>query len=304
MDDNKDTIQNENGASAEEMLREVKKRVAERNGIPASVEEKLLEAERRVAEKRGTHPDDESIEEKMLELKRRVAEIKRTHNEYGVNEEKKDRRPAIIILSIAFALFAACIGLFVWNIIRMRTYETDYVKMYGKVVDVKSHYSSDSGTSYYLVITYTYNRKEYTFTDNEGHSWLGRDDIGKLAQIYVNPQRPDDAVVVMSSGSVATWYSCCFCFFCFAYALGMNFLLGALGTSFLKRLCFVWGFEILLGIALFLLPWIGFPNSSFGEVFSRVDGSIGIIVICGMAFLAMCVDGGIMYYARKLERGY
>ncbi len=84
----------------------------------------------------------------------------------------------------------------------------------------------------------------------------------------------------------------------------MMFLLGILGTSFLKRLCFVWGFEILLGIALFLLPWIGFPNSSFGEVFSRVDGSIGIIVVCGLVFLAMCADGAIMYAVRRYERGH
>lgn len=239
-----------------------------------------------------------SLEEKMLGPEKRVAQINDTH------EDKKDKRPAIIFLSIAFALFCACIGLFVWNIIRMRSYESDYVKMYGKVVDVKSHHSSDSGTYYYLVITYTYDGKEYTFTDDVGRREFGRDDIGKRAQIYVNPQRPDEAVMVMSSGSVAIGYSCCFCFFCFCYAFGMNFLLGLFGTSFLKRLCFVWGMEILLGIALFLLPWLGFPNSSFSEVFARVDGSIGIVVVCGLVFLAMCADGAIMHYAQSYGRGH
>ena len=283
MDENKDTIHNENKSRVEEIL---------------------LEAERRVAEKRGTRSDDEAcVEEKLLEIKRRVAERNGTHKRLYTDGEKKDKRPAIIILSIAFALFAACIGLFVWNIVRMRTYESDYVKMYVKVVDVKSHHSSDSGTYYYLVITYTYEGKEYTFTDDVGRKEFGRDDIGKRAQIYVNPQHPDEALMVMSSGSVAIGYSCCFCFFCFSYAIGMMFLLGVLGTSFLKRLCFVWGMIILLGIALFLLPWVGFPNSSFGEVFSRVAGSIGIIVVCGLAFLAMCADGGIMYYVYGLEHG-
>ena len=86
------------------------------------------------------------------------------------------------------------------------------------------------------------------------------------------------------------------------YALGMNFLLGLIGTSFVKRLCFVWGMEILLGVALFLLPWIGFPNSGFGEVFSRIDGSIGIIVVCGLVFVAMCADGVIMHEARSYGR--
>lgn len=290
MDENKDTIHNENKSRAEEML---------------------LEAERRVAEKRGERLDDEAnVEEKLLEIKKRVAERKGAHNVRYDDDEKKDKRPAIIILSIAFALFAACIGLFVWNIVKMRRYESDYVKTYGKVVDVKvSHFSTASNghkhptTTYYLVISYTYDGKEYTFTDNVGHSWASPDDMGKRAQIYVNPQRPDDALVVMSSGATAIAYSCCFCFFCFAYAIGMMFLLGALGTSFLKRLCFVWGMIILLGIALFLLPWIGFPNSSFGEVFSRMDGAVGIIVVCGLAFLAMCADGAIMSYVYKLEHG-
>ncbi|MDE5563324.1 MAG: DUF3592 domain-containing protein [Clostridiales bacterium] len=284
MDENKDTIQNDNKSSVEEML---------------------LEVERRVAEKRGAPSESEArAEEQLREIKRRVGEIKRTHNGRYDDGEKKDKRPAIIILSIAFALFAACIGLFVWNIVKMRTYESDYVKMYGKVVDIKSHHSSDSGTYYYLVITYTYEGTEYTFTDDVGRKEFGHDDIGKRAQIYVNPQRPDEAVMVMSSGSTAIAYSCCFCFFCFAYAIGMMFLLGALGTSFLKRLCFVWGMIILLGIALFLLPWVGFPNSSFGEVFSRMDGAVGIIVVCGLAFLAMCADGAIMYAVHRCERGY
>ncbi|MDE6618169.1 MAG: DUF3592 domain-containing protein [Clostridiales bacterium] len=288
MDENKDTIQNDNKSRAEEML---------------------LEVERRVAEKRGTPSESEArAEEQLREIKRRVGEIKRTHNGRYDDGEKKDKRPAIIILSIAFTLFAACIGLFVWNIVKMRTYESDYVKMYGKVVDVEVSHSSGSkghsSTTYYLVISYTYDGKEYTFTDNVGHSWASPDDVGKRAQIYVNPQHPDDALVVMSSGSTAIAYSCCFCFFCFAYAIGMMLLLGALGTSFLKRLCFVWGMIIVLGIALFLLPWIGFPNSSFGEVFSRMDGAVGIIVVCGLAFLAMCADGAIMYAVHRCERGY
>ena len=287
MDENKDTIHDDNKSSAEEML---------------------FEAERRVAEKRGARSDDEaSVEEKLLEIKKRVAERRGTHNGRYRDVEKKDKRPVIIFLSIAFALFAACIGLFVWNIIKMRRYESDYVKMYGNVVDVKSHKSTnrngDHRTYYYLVISYTYDGNEYTFTDNVGRRSYDRSDIGKIAQIYVNPQQPDDAVVVMSSGAIAIGYACCFAFFCFCYTFGMNFLLSFFGTSFLKRLCFVWGFEILLGIALFLLPWIGFPNSSFGEVLSRVEGSIGIIVVCGLVFLAMCFDGGIMYHVRKLERG-
>ncbi|MDE6028721.1 MAG: DUF3592 domain-containing protein [Clostridiales bacterium] len=272
-----------------------------------SVEEKLLEVEKRVAKNDDMNPEDKQcFDAKMRELKMRVGEIKRTHNGWGESEEKKSKLPAIIILSIAFALLATCIGLFVWNIVRMRTYESDYFKMYGKVVDVKvSHSSGSKGstTTYYLVISYTYDGKEYTFTDHSGHSWVGPDDVGKRAQIYVNPHKPADAELVMSSGWIAIFYSCCFCFFCFAYALGMNFLLGLFGTSFLKRVCFVWGMIILLGIALFLLPWIGFPNSSFGEVFSRVDGSVGILVVCGLAFLAMCVDGALMYHVRKLERG-
>ncbi|MDE7107373.1 MAG: DUF3592 domain-containing protein [Clostridiales bacterium] len=222
-----------------------------------------------------------------------------------IRKHREYRNPAIIFLSIAFVVLLACIGLFAWNIIRMRSYESDCVKMYGTVVDVKSHTSGSNHRTYRnLVISYTYEGKEYTFTDDVGRTEYGRDDIGKRAQIYVNPQHPDQAVMVMSSGSIAIGYSCCFFFFCFCYAFGMNFLLGMIGTSFKKRLCFVWGLEISLGIALFLLPWIGFPNSGFGEVFARVEGSIGIIVVCGLVLLAMSADGAIMHYVRSYERGH
>ena len=45
--------------------------------------------------------------------------------------KKDDKKTSIIFLSIALALFLACVGFLVWNIVRMRRVETDYVKVMG-----------------------------------------------------------------------------------------------------------------------------------------------------------------------------
>lgn len=230
--------------------------------------------------------------------------IVRSKNAADINspgKHHKNTKPTIIILSVAFALLLTCIGLFAWNIVKMRIYEFDYIKMPGRVVDIKSHVSGDKhDTYYYYVISYEFEGQEYSFTDDVGRNYSdGFSDIGKYTEIYVNPQRPDQAVRVISSGSVSIGYSFCYCIFCFCYAIGMNMLFGIIGNSLKKRFMFIWGIEILLGIALFLLPWLGIPNSSFGEVFARIDGSIGIIVVCGLALLATVVDGAIAYEVRS-----
>lgn len=213
--------------------------------------------------------------------------------------KKDDKKTSIIFLSIALALFLACVGFLVWNIVRMRRVETDYVKVMGKVVDVEAMGSSSSGyasgPSYFLVISYTFDGQEYKFIDREGYK--GHDEaydcVGKYAEILVDPQNPDHAERAISTGFISNFCACFFAFFCIMYAAGMNIFLASKGSSFIKRFLFIWGAEILLGVSVVLLLWTGMPHSGFGEVFARNSGAIGITIVCGLSLLAALVDGVI-----------
>lgn len=213
------------------------------------------------------------------------------------------RQPAIVFLSIALALFLAFIGFFAWHTARMRSYALKYVRMEGTVVDVEKQLSSSgphhtSQTYYYLVISYTYEGQTYTFTDRVGHNYNVYNKIGTSTEIYVNPQNPRQAEKATSSDFVSIICACFFAFFCVTYATGMNVLLCMKGSTFKKRFLFVWGTEILLGIAFLLLFWLGLPHSGFGEVFVRIKGAVGITVVCGLVLCVALLDGLI---TRKLH---
>ena len=79
----------------------------------------------------------------------------------------------------------------------------------------------------------------------------------------------------------------------------MNILLSIKGSSFKKRLLFVWGVEILLGITFLMLFGLGLPNSGFGEVFARTEGAIGLTVVCGIVLCFTLIDGIITYKTKK-----
>ena len=219
-------------------------------------------------------------------------------------QKKDDKRTSIVFLSIALALFLACVGFLVWNVVRMRKVDSDYVKVTGKVVDIERLGSSSlgysKGPSYFLVISYTFDGQEYTFIDREGISdyYEAHDCIGKSAEILVDPQNPDHAERAISSGFISTFCACCFAFFCLMYAAGMNIFLASKGSSFIKRFLFIWGAEILLGVSVMLLFWTGMPHSGFGEVFARNSGAIGVTVVCGLVLLATLVDGAITLKVR------
>ena len=218
----------------------------------------------------------------------------------NLSEYNEQRKPAIVFLSIAFALFLAFIGFFAWNTVRMRNYELNNVKITGKIIDVETHHSTagtnhGSRTYYYLVISYEYDGQEYKFTDRVGHDYIERGTVGSSTQIYVNPQNPAQAEKVTSSGFVSIICACFFAFFFVTYSAGMNIFLSIKGSTFKKRLLFVWGIVILLGITFLLLFWLGLPNGDFGEVFARIEGAIGVTVISGLALLVALLDGIITY---------
>ncbi len=218
--------------------------------------------------------------------------------EDDAHKENKGIKPAIVFLSIALALFLACIGFLVWNTVRMQRFASDFVMIKGTVVDVEKHGNSNNIRNDFLVISYTFDGKEYTFTDREGGNY-DSSDIGKYTEIYVDPQNPDHAERVESSGWISTLSACCFAFFCILYAVSVNIFLARKGSSFKKRLFIVWGAELLLGISILLLLWSGTSHCGFGEAIVRNKGSIGVIVICGLVLLATLADAVITFKVRS-----
>ncbi|MDE6058913.1 MAG: DUF3592 domain-containing protein [Clostridia bacterium] len=222
-----------------------------------------------------------------------------------VAHQKDERKNAIILLSISLAMFLLFVGFFAWHTARMRSYELDFVRIEGTVTGYETHHSSTSGhgsrTYYYLQITYSYGGEEYTFTDRTGHKYIASGVIGSSTEIYVDPAAPSNAEKVSSSGFVSIICACFFAFFCMMYAVGMNILLSTKQSTFKKRLLFVWGAEILIGIVFLLLFWLGLPHSGFGEVFRRIEGAVGITVVSGLVLLAAFIDGLIAYKFRSIK---
>ncbi len=224
-------------------------------------------------------------------------------NKNSLYVDNDRRRPSIVFLSIALVFFMAFIGFFSWHTVTMRDYELNYVRMQGTVVDVARRSSSTSGhgsrTYYYLVISYTYEEQEYTFTDRVGHNYDVRGKIGTSAEIYVNPKNPEQAEKVTSSDYISIICACFFAFFCVTYSAGMNLLLSIKRSTFKKRCFFAWGMQILLGTVFLLLFWLGLPHGGFGEVFLRIKGAVGVTVVCGMVLCVTLLDGII---TRKLKK--
>ncbi len=221
-------------------------------------------------------------------------------------EKRDDKRTAIIFLSIAAALFVACISFMVWAIVRIRNVDSRYIKTVGKVVDIKQIGSASpgySGSSWFLIISYSFEGQEYSFVDREGFKWYddAQEYLNKNVEILVDPQRPDRAEMPRSSGWISTFCACLFVFFCFMYSAGMLICLYRKGNSFIKRLFLIWGAEIVLGVAILLMFWSGIPNSGFGEIFSRISGSIGVVVGCGLVLLATLVDSIITLKLRPYK---
>jgi len=217
-----------------------------------------------------------------------------------MSETKEQKQPIIVFLSIALVLFLGFIGFFAWHTARMRDYELNYIQINGTVVDIEARSTMSAGnhrprSAYYLVIAYEFDGNKFEFTDREGYEYRHDEWIGESTKVYVNPQNPIQAERVRSAGFVSIICACFFAFFCVTYAAGMNILLSIKGSSFKKRFLFIWGTEILIGIAFLLLFWLGLPNSGFGQVFTRIKGAIGITVVCGLVLLVTLIDGIISW---------
>ena len=227
-----------------------------------------------------------------------MREYRHTVKWNGLDEEKG--KPSVIFLTIALALFLAFVGFFGWHTANMRSYELDYVKTEGTIVGAEIRGSSGR-KGYYYVIAYSYAGQEYKFTDRGGNGYVTSSAIGTVTEIYVNPENPAQAEKVSSADYVSIICACFYAFFCATYSAGMNIFISIKGSSLKKRFLFVWGVEILLGIAVVLSFWTGLPFSGFGAVFLRIRGAIGVTVVTGLVALVSLLD---LIITRKLRPKY
>ncbi len=208
------------------------------------------------------------------------------------------KKGGIIFLCIAFLLFCGLIGFFSWHTVRMRNFEMNYVRTEGVVTGIGQ--IKHSGTHYYRKISYDFDGKTYTFMDRKELRGFSYEKVmGSSHEIYVDPQNPERAETIKSSGFVSTICAFFFAFFCITYAAAVNILLGTKRSSFKKRLLFSWGVDILLGVVFMLLFWLGLPQSGFGEVFTRFGGAVGVTVVTGMMALAALLDGILTYVLHR-----
>ena len=214
----------------------------------------------------------------------------------------EERRSATVIFCITLALFLAFVGFFSWHTVRMRDYESNFVRVTGTITGYTAHHSSGRGMYYYLKISYSCEGKSYEFSDREGYRYVPSGTIGKNTEIYVNPQAPERAEKVSSADFVSIICACFYAFFAVTYAVGANLFLSAKGSTFSKRFFIVWGAEILLGLAVLLLFWTGLPHSGFGAVFTRIRGAACVLAVTGVASVACLLDGVVTGVLRSKQK--
>lgn len=223
--------------------------------------------------------------EEAARKRKEVAEIKRL----------KRIKDAWWLIGFALIPIALSLGFTVLTAARMHNFETNYLTVSGTVSGYKVRHGTiangHSRTTYTLVISYTFNEREYEFSDTAAYRVRPTEMIGTKTEIYVNPLNPEQAKKVTTADDPSLVSAIIFPFGGVIYTLGVLLLLQEKGNSFLKRLLFIWLPVFVWCLISILLFWIGLPDDGFGAVFTRVEGAIGYAVIGGVALLAVLTDG-------------
>ena len=118
--------------------------------------------------------------------------------------KKNERRQIFVLFMIFVVLFAVSVSFAAWSIARMHNYESNYIRVTGKITDYKIHHHTvDRSSTYTLVITYTYEGCTYEISDHAGYRTRPVDKIGTFTEVYVNPQSPEQAARVSSSDGLS-----------------------------------------------------------------------------------------------------
>lgn len=210
--------------------------------------------------------------------------------------KKNERRQIFVLFMIFVVLFAVSVSFAAWSIARMHNYESNYIRVTGKITDYKIHHHPiERSSTYTLVITYTYEGCTYEISDHTGYSARPVDKIGTFTEVYVNPQSPEQATRVSSSDGLSLVSVIAFSFSAVAYILWIAILLQRGGSTFYRRALCVWLPVVLLSIGTCFLFWIGLANVGFGAVFNRFDGAVGYIVVAALTAVACLVDFCLSY---------
>ncbi len=224
--------------------------------------------------------------EETARKRKEVAEIKRL----------KRIKDSWWLIGFALVAVALSLGFTVWTAACMHNFETNYLTVCGTVSGYKVRHGTatngnNSRTTYTLVISYTFNEREYEFSDTVAYRVRPTEMIGTTTEIYVNPLNPEQVKKVTTADDPSFVSAIIFPFGVVVYTLGILLLLQEKGNSFLKRLLFIWLPVFVWCVISILLFWIGLPDDGLSAVFTRVEGAIGYAVIGGVALLAVLTDG-------------
>ena len=219
-------------------------------------------------------------------------EAARKREERAEAKRLKRVKDARWLLAFACIVIAVSLGFVVWTAARMHRFETDYVIFNGTVTDYEIHKPVGKvANRYTLVISYTFNQREYKLFDTVSYRERHTDMLGTTAEIYVNPKNPENAKKVATADDPSFVSAIIFPFGAAIYALAGLLLLQEKSGTFVKRVLRIWLPIFLWCAACVLLFWVGLPNDGFGAVFLRVEGASGYAVIGGIALLAVVIDG-------------
>ena len=219
-------------------------------------------------------------------------EAARKREERAEAKRLKRVKDARWLLAFACIVIAVSLGFVVWTAARMYRFETDYVIVNGTVTDYEMHKPVGKvGNRYTLVISYTFNQREYKLFDTVSYRERPTDMLGTTAEIYVNPKNPENAKKVATADDPSFVSAIIFPFGAAIYALAGLLLLQEKSGTFVKRVLRIWLPIFLWCAACVLLFGVGLPNDGFGAVFLRVEGASGYAVIGGIALLAVVIDG-------------
>ena len=208
-----------------------------------------------------------------------------------------------IFPAVAAALFLLSTVFFGLNVAHMRNYESNYVRAEGTVVGFYLHGTGRRGARYSRILSYRFGEAEYELCEGNGFYGVQETELGKTAEIYINPLAPENALLVSEADNFSVVGAVVFALSAFADMCGICLAKSGRNGSFFKRL--LWGYlpVLLLGVAFILLFGLGLPEGGISQVFVRFQGAAGYAAVAGISLFAAAVDAAISVIVKKTYSG-
>jgi len=207
-------------------------------------------------------------------------------------------KEARIFLGVSLFLFILSMIFVGINNANIREYENKYERTEAIITGVRTEHRTEQGTHktrnvYYFVFTYTLGGQEYTAKDGASYYEVADGMLGSEVEIYVDPQAPQNALMVKNSDLYSLISVCIFLFFIATFCVGGLLLIHSVKRGFKHRLIFVWAPLFIICLSV-VTSFICLPYAAVAEAFTHVRALIAYIVFGGAAVIACIIDGLIV----------